>query len=56
MVREQQEEQLDDWLVAAEKTTFAGYAGGLRLDLAVVRAALSRANIVVARKSCIKTN
>jgi transposase len=41
MVREQREERLDDWLVAAEKTAFAGFAGGLRRDLAAVRAALS---------------
>jgi transposase len=41
MIREQQEERLDDWLVAAEKTAFAGFAGGLRRDLAAVRAALS---------------
>jgi transposase len=41
MVREQQEERLDDWLVAAEKTAFAGFVGGLRRDLAAVRAALS---------------
>jgi transposase len=41
MIREQQEERLDDWLVAAEKTAFAGFVGGLRRDLAAVRAALS---------------
>jgi transposase len=41
MIREQQEERLDDWLVAAEKTAFAGFAGGLRRDLVAVRAALS---------------
>ena len=41
MVREQQEERLDDWLVAAERTAFAGFVGGLRRDLAAVRAALS---------------
>lgn len=41
MVRKQQEERLDDWLAAAEKTTFAGIVGGLRRDLPAVRAALS---------------
>jgi transposase len=41
MIREQQEDRLDDWLLAAEKTAFAGFAGGLRRDLAAVRAALS---------------
>jgi transposase len=41
MIREQREERLNDWLVAAEKTAFAGFAGGLRRDLAAVRAALS---------------
>ena len=41
MVREQQEERLDGWLVAAEETALAGFAGGLRRDLAAVRAALS---------------
>ena len=41
MIRKQQEERLDDWLVAAEKTAFAGFVGGLRRDLAAVRAALS---------------
>jgi transposase len=41
MVRKQQEERLDDWLLAAEKTAFAGFVGGLRRDLAAVRAALS---------------
>jgi transposase len=41
MVRKQQEERLDDWLVAAEGTAFAGFVGGLRRDLAAVRAALS---------------
>ena len=30
MVREQQEERLDGWLVAAEETALAGFAGGLR--------------------------
>jgi hypothetical protein len=29
------------WLVATERTAFAGFAGGLRRDLAAVRAALS---------------
>ena len=41
MIRKQQEERLDDWLVAAEKTAFAGFVGGLRRDLAAVRAGLS---------------
>src|SRR4051812_4755410 len=41
IIREQQEERLDDWLVAAEKTAFAGFAAGLRRDLAAVRSALS---------------
>ena len=41
MVRKQQEERLDDWLVAAERTAFAGFVGGLRRDLAAVRAGLS---------------
>jgi hypothetical protein len=40
-IRERREERLDGQLVAAEETTFAGFAGGLRRDLAAVRAALS---------------
>jgi hypothetical protein len=58
MIREQQEEWLDGWLVAAEETALAGFAGGLRRDLAVVRAALSLpcpAPIsLTSKKSCIK--
>jgi len=41
MVRRRQPEQLDLWLSAAQNTALAGFAGGLRRDLAAVRAALS---------------
>jgi transposase len=41
MVRRRKPEQLDPWLSAAQKTALAGFAGGLRRDLAAVRAALS---------------
>jgi transposase len=41
MVREQQAAKLDHWLTLAEKTALAGFAGGLKRDLAAVRAGLS---------------
>jgi transposase len=41
MVRRKEAEKLDDWLTAAQATALAGFAGGLKRDLAAVRAALS---------------
>jgi transposase len=41
MVREQQADRLDHWLTVAEKTALAGFVGGLKRDLAAVRAGLS---------------
>jgi transposase len=41
MVREQQADRLDGWLIAAKGTALAGFAEGLKRDLAAVRAALS---------------
>ncbi|WP_081506046.1 ISL3 family transposase [Azospirillum lipoferum] len=41
MVREQRAGELDGWLLAADGTALAGFAGGLKRDLAAVRAALS---------------
>ena len=41
MVRQKQAERLDDWLTAAQETALAGFAEGLKRDLAAVRAALS---------------
>ena len=40
MVREKQADRLDQWLIAAQATPLAGFAGGLRRDLAAVRAGL----------------
>ena len=41
MVRGQRADELDGWLTAAADTALAGFAGGLKRDLAAVRAALS---------------
>ena len=41
MVREKQAGKLDRWLIAAQATPLAGFAGGLQRDLAAVRAGLS---------------
>jgi transposase len=41
MVREKQADKLDQWLMAAQATPLAGFASGLRRDLAAVRAGLS---------------
>ncbi|GEO43366.1 hypothetical protein SAE02_75140 [Skermanella aerolata] len=41
MVRYQQAERLDSWLVTAKETALAGFADGLVRDLAAIRAALS---------------
>lgn len=41
MVRGQRADELDGWLEAATNTALAGFAGGLKRDLAAVRAALS---------------
>jgi len=41
MVRERQPEALDPWIADAGSTALKGFAGGLRRDLAAVRAALS---------------
>jgi len=41
MVRGQRAGELDGWLAAAADTALAGFAGGLKRDLAAVRAALS---------------
>jgi transposase len=41
MVRQQQAERLDDWLTVAGETALAGFADGIRRDLAAVQAALS---------------
>jgi transposase len=41
MVREKQADKLDQWLIAAQATPLAGFAGGLQRDLAAVRAGLS---------------
>jgi transposase len=41
MVREQQADRLDHWLTGAENTALAGFVGGLKRDLAAVRAGLS---------------
>jgi len=41
MVREKQADKLDQWLMAAQTTLLAGFAGGLQRDLAAVRAGLS---------------
>lgn len=41
MVRQQRAGELDEWLLATDGTAMAGFAGGLKRDLAAVRAALS---------------
>jgi transposase len=41
MVRERQADKLDQWLMTAQATPLAGFAGGLKRDLAAVRAGLS---------------
>ena len=41
LVREKQADKLDDWLTAAQATALAGFVGGLKRDLAAVRAGLS---------------
>jgi transposase len=41
LMREKQADKLDDWLTAAEATALAGFVGGLKRDLAAVRAGLS---------------
>jgi hypothetical protein len=41
MVHQQQAGQLDEWLLATDGTAMAGFASGLKRDLAAVRAALS---------------
>ncbi|UEM20785.1 ISL3 family transposase (plasmid) [Skermanella mucosa] len=41
MVRERRADGLDPWLAAAQGTALAGFAGGLKRDLAAVRAGLS---------------
>jgi hypothetical protein len=41
MVREKQAGKLDQWLIVAQATPLAGFAGGLQRDLAAVRAGLS---------------
>jgi transposase len=41
MVREKQADRLDHWLTAAQETALAGFVGGLKRDLAAVRAGLS---------------
>lgn len=41
MVRGKQEDDLDGWLAAAGETALAGFAEGIKRDLAAVRAALS---------------
>jgi transposase len=41
MVRRKEAGKLDDWLTAAQETALAGFVGGLKRDLAAVRAALS---------------
>jgi transposase len=41
MVRQKQVDRLDDWLTATHETALAGFVGGLKRDLAAVRAALS---------------
>lgn len=37
MVREQQAGELDGWLLAVDGTALAGFASGLKRDLALVR-------------------
>jgi len=41
MVRRKEAGNLDDWLTAAQATALAGFVGGLKRDLAAVRAGLS---------------
>jgi transposase len=41
MVRRQRPKELEDWLAAASATALAGFADGLRRDVAAVRAALT---------------
>lgn len=41
MVREQRAGELDEWLLATDGAAMAGFAGGLKRDLAAVHAALS---------------
>jgi transposase len=41
MVRRKEAGNLDDWLTAAHETALAGFVGGLKRDLAAVRAGLS---------------
>jgi len=41
MVREKRADGLDPWLAATQATALAGFAGGLKRDLAAVRAGLS---------------
>lgn len=41
MVRQQRAGELDEWLLMTDGTAMAGFAGGLKRDLAAVRAALS---------------
>ena len=41
MVRQKQADKLDAWLTATGETDLAGFADGLKRDLAAVRAGLS---------------
>jgi transposase len=41
MVRQKQVDRLDGWLTAAHEAALAGFVGGLKRDLAAIRAALS---------------
>jgi transposase len=41
MVRQKRVDRLESWLMAARGTALAGFADGLKRDLAAVRAALS---------------
>jgi transposase len=53
-IRERREERLDGQLVAAEETTFAGFAGGLRRDLAALLPSCPELISLVFEKDCIK--